>query len=135
MTRASSFAYLVGGFAVGIALIVACSDDAPGNVDAADAAACDCPASEPPLAGRITRVRVDNTLSPGAGGGASAFCPAGAVALGGACEVAITDTNVVLLSSRFTAGTPAGYGCVWSTIGAAMARTGTAEVVCLTPAP
>ncbi|MBK7070903.1 MAG: hypothetical protein IPH44_01265 [Myxococcales bacterium] len=134
MTQAKSFTYLIGGIAVGIALVVACSDDSPGDVDAADAA-CNCPAAEPPLAGRITRVRADNNLSPGGTGGAAVGCPAGAIALGGSCEVATTDTNVVLLSSRFTPGSPEGYRCDWSTVNATMARTGTAEVVCLTPAP
>ncbi len=131
MSRVSSFAYLAAGLAVGIVLVVACGDDSPGDVDAADAS-CNCPAAEPPLAGRITRVRNDNNLSPGAAGVADAFCPAGATVLGGACEVATTDTNVVLLSSRFV---PGGYRCDWSTVNATMARTGTAEVVCLTPAP
>jgi len=131
MPRIHSFAYLAAGVACGIALIVACGDDTPGDVDAADAA-CNCPAAEPPLAGRITHVRGDNTLSPGGGGVASVFCPAGAIVLGGACEVLVTDTNVVLLDSRFEGG---GYRCDWSTVNATMPRTGTAEVVCLTPAP
>lgn len=134
MTRASAFAILVCGLVAGIALVVACGDDSPGDVDAADAA-CNCPAAEPPLAGRITRVRADNNLSAGGTGGASAFCPTGATALGGSCEVATTDTNVVLLSSRFVPGTAPGYRCDWSTVNATMARTGTAEVVCLAPAP
>jgi hypothetical protein len=131
MSKPTSLAYLVGGVVLGVALVVACGDDSPTDVDAADAA-CNCPAAEPPLSGRITRVRADNNLSPGAGGAAAASCPAGALALGGSCEVAATDTNVVLLSSRFVAE---GYRCDWSTVNATMARTGTAEVVCLSPAP
>lgn len=134
MSRLSSFGYLLAGVGAGVALVVACSDDTPTDVDAADAA-CNCPAAEPPLAGRITRVRADNTLSPGGAGGAAAGCPSGAVALGGSCEVAVTDTNVILLSSRFVPGSPPAYECEWSTVGASVARTGTAEVVCLTPAP
>jgi hypothetical protein len=132
MTRATSFAYLAAGIAAGVALIVACGDDSPGDVDAADAA-CNCPVAEPPLTGRITHVRSNNNLSPGAAGGASVVCPNPAtdIVLGGACEVATTDTNVLLLSSRFT---PGGYRCDWSTVNATMDRTGTAEVVCLTPA-
>ena len=131
MSKATSLVYLIGGVLGGVALVVACSDDSPTNVDAADAA-CSCPAAEPPLAGRITRVRADNNLSPGGGGGAAVSCPAGALALGGSCEVATTDTNVGLLSSRFVAE---GYRCDWSTVNATLARTGTAEVVCLMPAP
>lgn len=130
MSRIHSFTYLAAGIVCGVALIVACSDDAPRDVDAA--AACDCPAAEPPLAGRITHVRADNILNPGGGGVANVFCPAGAIVLGGACEVLVTDTNVVLLDSRFEGG---GYRCDWSTINATVARTGTAEAVCLTPAP
>jgi hypothetical protein len=131
MSRASSFASLVTGVAVGILLVIACSDDSPGQVDAADGGACNCPAAEPPLAGRVTHVRLDNNLSPGGGGIASVACPAGAIALGGSCEVATPDTNVVLLSSSFAAG---GFVCNWSTVGATMTRLATAEVVCLMPA-
>ncbi len=134
MSRASSFVYLVVGVAAGISFVIACGDDSPGDVDAADAS-CNCPAAEPPLAGRITRVRSDNNLSPGGTGLSGVFCPSGAIVLGGACEVAVSDTNVVLLSSRIVPGAAPGYRCDWSTVNATMARTGTAEVVCLTPAP
>ena len=131
MIRTISFICLVAG----VALIVACADDSPGDVDAADApVSCDCPAAEPPLAGRITRVRSDNPLSPGGSGVSAAFCPIGAVALGGACEIQILDANVVLMSTSFTVGDPHGYRCDWETVGATMPYTGTAEVVCLLPA-
>ncbi len=136
MNRASSFACLAAGLAAGVTLIVACGDDSPGDIDAADASAsCDCPAAEPPLGGRITRVRGDNVLNPGGIGGSAAFCPVGSVALGGACEMRILDANVVLMSSSFTLGDAPGYRCDWETVGATMPYTGTAEVVCLTPAP
>ena len=131
MIRTISFICLVAG----VALIVACADDSPGDVDAADApVSCDCPAAEPPLAGRITRVRGDSVLPPNSGGVAVAFCPTGAAALGGACEIQILDDNVVLMSTSFTPGDAPGYRCDWTTGGATMARTGTAEVVCLLPA-
>ena len=134
MIRSTSFACLAAGLTVGVVLVVACGDDSPVAVDAADAS-CDCPAAEPPLAGRITRVRSDNPLSPGGSGVSAAFCPIGAVALGGACEIQILDANVVLMSTSFTVGDPHGYRCDWETVGATMPYTGTAEVVCLTPAP
>lgn len=119
---------------VGVGMVVSCGDDSSGGIDAADAtAACDCPASEPPLAGRIARFRIDNPLSPGSAGVSAAFCPDGGIALGGACEIRILDANVTLMSASFTTGE--GYRCDWETAGATMQHIGTAEVVCLLPAP
>lgn len=131
MSRVIWFLYLASS----IAFVVACGDDAAGDVDAADGpVACDCPAAESPLAGRIVRFRIDNPLSPGSAGGSAAFCPAGGVALGGACETQLLDANLALMSSSFTPGAE-GYRCDWETVGVAMPQIGTAEVVCLLPAP
>lgn len=121
---------------VALATLATCGDDTAVTDDADAAATCTCPPSEPPLTGRIVRVRADNPLSAGGAGGADAYCPAGAVALGGACEIAIPDTDVVLMSSRFTSGsTSPGYLCSWSTVAETQPQIGTAEVVCLLPTP
>lgn len=65
------------GAGAALALMLSCSDDAPG---AADAAVCDCP----------TLVTVEQTV-PDAGGGpggvvATAVCPAGFTLVGGGCQ-------------------------------------------------
>lgn len=135
MTRLRTLSTLVVGLIAGVVLVVACGDDTT-PADAADAATCDCPAAEPPLAGRITAVRSDGTVLANGAGGAVARCPAGAIALGGACEALVQDVNVVLLSSRFDRTTPStpGYRCDWGSIGSTQDRVVTAEVTCLMPA-
>lgn len=122
------------GAIVGVAMVVACSDDSPGD---ADAAACECPAAEPPLAGRIVSVRsAPNPINPGSGGGQIASCPTGATLLGGACELTTDDPRVLLTSSRILrSGGAEGYVCNWSALEATVANTCTAEAICLIPAP
>lgn len=123
---------LMAGLVAGAALVVACSDDSPGD---ADAAVCDCPAAEPPLAGRIIFSRGSNPIAAASTAIASADCPIGAVVLGGACEVMDADANVLVMESRFTRiGGGEGYQCRWSALNATAANTGTAEVICLVPA-
>ncbi len=133
MKKTTWIVTLLSGLAAGAASMVACSDDSPGDVDAA---VCDCPAAEPPLAGRITSVRsegaaitADNVNS------ATASCPEGAIVLGGACELTGTDPNVVTMFSRFGRGPQQAYQCVWSAGTGAQNNTGFAEATCLTPAP
>jgi hypothetical protein len=77
-----SVALLVTGIAAGVVLIVSCSDDSPGH---ADAAACECPAAEPPLAGRIQRVTDTVTVAANGDAGVTAGCPDGASIIGGGC--------------------------------------------------
>lgn len=132
MTSFRSIVILLAGVAAGCVLVVACSDDSPSD---ADAAVCDCPAAEPPLAGRIVRVRDTNTIQPGGGGAAGPTCPTGAVALGGACQVMNDDDRIQVQESRFiTVGADQGYQCRWTGRDATVANMGTAEVVCLVPA-
>lgn len=131
MKKLNSLALLVVGVVGGVALVVACSDDSPTD---ADAAVCDCPAAEPPLAGRIVTVRVSEPITAGSSGVASAACPSGSTILGGACEVATLDGNILLMETRFfRTGNPQ-YVCQWSALNATVANTGTAEAICLTPA-
>jgi len=131
MKRTTWLVTLVAGFTAGVALVVACSDDSPGDVDAA---VCDCPAAEPPLAGRITSARGTNPIMANDTAVASADCPAGAVVLGGSCEVMTGDANVVVMESRFTRGSLQGYQCRWSALNATANNTGFAEAICLMPA-
>ena len=119
------------GIVLGAVLMIACSDDSPGD---ADAAVCDCPAAEPPLAGRIISVRSEpNPINPGSVGAQIANCPVGAILLGGACEVTNIDANVLVMQSRIERGTNTAYACWWSAINATVANTGVAEAVCLIP--
>jgi hypothetical protein len=135
MSRARLLLGLASGVALGAVLVVACSDDSPQD---ADAAICDCPAAEPPLAGRIVSVRGGATpINAGGGGGALANCPLGATILGGSCEVTNDDANVLLSESRFirTGGSSQQFACKWSALNATVANTGVAEAICLVPAP
>jgi hypothetical protein len=130
-TNISKLAIAACGLLAGVVLVVSCSDDSPGD---ADAAACDCPAAEPPLNGRIVAVRASNPIQPGTGGGQVASCPQGATILGGACEVMISDRSIQVASSRIDRTASHGYVCEWSARDATVANTGTAEAICLVPA-
>lgn len=131
MKKLNSLALIAVGTVGGIALIVACSDDSPSD---ADAAVCDCPAAEPPLAGRIVAVRQSSPITAGSSGIAGVACPAGATILGGACEVETPDDNILLKESRFLRTGNPQYICRWSALDATASNTGTAEAICLTPA-
>ena len=127
-----NFALVLAGVAGATAFILACSDDSPGD---ADAAVCDCPAAEPPLAGRITRVEKQFT-------GAQAFygplaaCPDNSTLLGGGCYAAGVGEVSVTLTSSGAPGIspdPSAYQCKW-TNPSATEVTVTAWATCLTPA-
>lgn len=124
---------LAAGAALGAALIVACSDDSPHD---ADAAVCDCPAAEPPLAGRIVSMKSSPvTIAPNGAGQAGAGCPAGATILGGGCGLSTADTGLSLIVAEINRGTPTNpaYLCAWVST-SPTERTGTAEAICLVPA-
>jgi hypothetical protein len=102
------------GAALAVAGMLACSDDAPGDADAAtDAGRCECPAAEPPLANRIVRVTGTpvEVLAVTAGGNTKA-CPVGAIALGGSCTVA--DRSSLLEMRLIEAGHPSDGSQAWS---------------------
>lgn len=122
------------GTVLGAAVVVACSDDSPGN---ADAATCACPSAEPPLAGRLTTARATGNILANGFGHAGAGCPAGATILGGSCYAdGPGSTLIVLNRAGFdrTLPTQPGYGCDWAST-AATNVVGIAEAVCLMPAP
>lgn len=113
-------------------LVVACSDDSPGD---ADAAVCDCPAAEAPLAGRIMRVR-GNTFNVPPDGGSSfgvAGCPAGATLLGGGCMQDGFDDSELLLTEAGTTDNGLGYECHWRNDNTVQFPV-YAEAICLVPA-
>lgn len=130
MKKLSAVLILSVGVVAGAAFVVACSDDSPTD---ADAAVCDCPAAEAPLAGRIVHVRATNPLTAGSDGGAAAGCPASSIIIGGACEVQAPDAKILLMESRFSADQQ--LVCRWSTEAATVDNMGTADAICLIPAP
>lgn len=77
---------LAAGAGFAIALLVSCGDDGVA-VDAANPV-CDCPAAEPPLAGRIYYVTETNSVPANTRGGTGAVCRAGDQLLGGSCTTA-----------------------------------------------
>ena len=127
-----NFALVLAGVAGATAFILACSDDSPGD---ADAAVCDCPAAEPPLAGRITRVE-DQITSSQAFLGPFAACPANSTLLGGGCYAEGSGaTSLSLYSSGAPreAGDLRAYRCEWLNTSLTEV-TVTAWATCLTPA-
>lgn len=106
-----SIVTLVVGMLAGIVFVFACGDDGPTPADAqadapnvdAPAATCDCPAAEPPLAGRITVVNVLQTIPGTDRGGQTAVCPEGAIRLSGSCTAGdlATIRNVTLQQSGY----------------------------------
>jgi hypothetical protein len=93
MHIARSILLLVTGATSGIALILSCGDNLKSSADAAvdapkasDAAPnCDCPAAEPPLAGRFVRFHKTQIIGPNDFHTQSAGCPAGAQLISGSC--------------------------------------------------
>jgi hypothetical protein len=133
----TTFTVLVSGFVIGIAFVMSCGDgQSPSQVDAATVQ-CDCPASEPPLMGRITRVAGDQSIPAMSSFPAVAICGPGTVALSGGCFSRSSDPKYILNSSYpIPAGdpNPTGWGCEFYN-GTAAAVTSTAYVTCLKPAP
>ncbi len=125
---------LLAGAALGIAFIFACGDGNQNHVDAAPV--CDCPAAEPPLAGRI--VIEPQTTSPiPAQSSASAgnACPLGATLLSGSCRIQGAGHDQITLSQSGVdvAGQTQGWDCNWYNP-TTTAATGTVQVICLIPA-
>jgi hypothetical protein len=123
---------ILAGAALGIGLVLACSDDAPGDADAAPV--CDCPAAEPPLEGRIV-LSVANTVQMAAGERRStgADCNEG-ILLTGSCSIENgSSTDVTLeLAGWLAADNPNVWNCNWHN-GSLDPRVGVAQAKCLVP--
>ncbi len=124
------FAYLAAGAALATAFVLSCSDDSPPDVDAA---ACDCPAAEPPIPARIMTVRGPDSVVPlDNDGGGSATCPTGAKLLSGGClPDLLATTGLVIWGFGKVDGQEAFY-CRWRNDGT-QPRTVYAEATCLVP--
>jgi hypothetical protein len=137
MKRTISLALtLTVGAVFGVAFVLSCSGD---NHSLADAA-CSCPASEPPLAGRFFTVSVPATIAPGAVDGQGTACPAGSQLISGSCTTAILNpipANLVLIESGFFDNPPTlpqGWTCEFKNNGATPVDV-KATAICLKPAP
>src|SRR4051812_12630953 len=86
----TSIVSVIAGMLAGVVLVLSCGDDSPGR---ADAATCDCPAAELPIAGRIMVVDSTRIIAANSRGSVDAGCPQGALRLSGSCTTA--DLNPV----------------------------------------
>lgn len=124
----------LAGAAAATGLVLACSDDSPRP---ADAATCDCPAAEPPIAGRVTHVRgLDDTLPANSVVNAIATCPADSTLVGGWCDfvnVPGTPPQLALVKAGATPAIAGAWQCTWQNYNGGSA-TVHAEAVCLMPA-
>ena len=83
MSLTKTITLLSVGAVFGVGMVLSCGDNAPRSLDAAT---CDCPASEPPIAARLVVIEgVPRTIEAGAQGGAGAACPTGFQFLSGTC--------------------------------------------------
>ena len=125
-----TLAMLLTGSIFSAALIVACSDDSPHDVDAAT---CDCPAAEPPLSGRIMQVRgTDVDVAPNNGAAAGATCPANSILMNGWCEFVDGGAQAALVNAGPSPSQPQTWFCRWNNYNAGI---GTVHAVafCLMP--
>ena len=138
-----SIVYLATGAVVSAAIIVACSDDSPPRIDAADAAdaaVCDCPVREAPItAARFVRVDMVETAATNTGTSPIATCPAGSLLMTGSCYIDQDNTARELslltfgVSPREAAMQPLAWSC--SFLNRSTTQTGIvrAQALCLLP--
>ncbi len=132
MTRLTWIVPSLAGLVAGAALVVACSDDSPSD---ADAAACDCPASEAPIAGRVMSVTAPTSIGANSSGGLAAQCPTGAILLGGGCrlDLGLDDPDVHVSVAAPSTALPEAFACQWVST-SSQTRTAVAVARCLVPA-
>jgi hypothetical protein len=95
----------------GAALMLSCSDDSSGAVDAA---ICDCAGAEPSIAGRVVIVNQTQSIAANSVGSQGTGCPEGAQLLSGSCTTATVNPgrDVTLQQSGFY-GEEQGWRCVF----------------------
>ena len=127
---------LATGAAFGVVAVLSCSDNSPRH---SDAATCDCPASEPPLAGRIIVQDSIATLGPMGGpddgnGVAGLGCPRGTQFLSGSCTNTTSNVpDIVLKEAGFTDNANPGWRCSFHNNTTQPIQI-KATVICLKPA-
>ena len=120
------------GAALACALILSCGNDSPGDADAQTA--CDCPAAEPPLTGRIVRVTATVALAAQDTNHANADCAAGGTLVGGGCALETGDDRIFVSYTSPDQGGAESWACRWNNP-TTDANTGIATAICLMPAP
>ena len=118
------------GMVAGIMLVISCSDDSPGN---ADAATCDCPAAEPPLDGRLQVVKATAEVPANSNGGQGAQCPVGSQYLGGGCGAINGQLPDIVLRQSAPSTSGRGWYCEFRN-NEPTPVTIEASVFCLVPA-
>ncbi len=127
-------AFILGAIAA-TTFLLACGDDVPATADAA--AVCDCPASEPPLEGRIVRRRSESTILGGERSAAVKSCAEGEVLLSGSCNSPDTVGLNLLrsgLSTQQDPDTTRTWRCTWENENPLDPATVVTTVICLAPA-
>lgn len=130
-----SASLFLAGAAAGVAALLSCGDDSPGTADAQPA--CDCPASEPPIAAARFEVRSQaRTVPAGQTATQSAGCAStgGGILMSGGCLVVGTQPDVDLIQANFDVGSQGdGWRCSWqnNTATDVMAEV---QIKCLMPA-
>jgi hypothetical protein len=131
MRIASSVVLLLSGMLAGVVLVLSCGDDSPSR---ADAATCDCPAAEPPLAGRLVRVNQTVVIDPGTSGYQGAGCPTGSVLVSGSCTNSTSSgPDLTLQQSGFIRDDQQGWDCFFKN-NSASPVTVKVTAICLMPA-
>ena len=122
--------HLTIGAVLATALVISCSDDSPGDVDAA---VCDCPAAEPPVPARIVTVRGTDAIVPANNdGSSSATCPAGAKLLSGGCSINEPSAQDIVVRGFGKVPDQEAYACRWLN-NHIEPQTVFAEATCLVP--
>ena len=143
MQLTKSILLVACGVIFGIALVFSCGDNSRINADAAidtpktDAApVCDCPASEPPLAGRFVVVSQTQVIAGNDTSGQSAVCPAGTQVISGSCTTDLLNPlrNVTLQQSGYYGIPPTNWHC-WFRNNEATPVTIRVSIICLKPMP
>ena len=139
-----SILLVASGAVAGIAFVLSCGDNLSSRVDAAvdapkapDATPlCDCPAAEPPLAGRVVVISTDETVDPNAEGSGTATCPVGSQLISGSCTTIYPGDiyDVMLRESGFYLFSPLSWHCGFLNKSSYRVTFRT-SVICLKPMP
>ena len=144
MHVAKSILLLVSGAVSGIAFVISCGDNLHLRVDAAidapkiaDAAPiCDCPAAEPPLAGRFVVISATQVIAANDKSRQGTVCPAGSQLISGSCTTDFINPirDVTLQWSGFFDNGAGGWSCEFRN-NEATPVTIRVSVICLKPTP
>jgi hypothetical protein len=127
----NSIVLLSIGAAFGIGMVLSCSNDSPYR---SDAATCDCPASEAPLAGRLVVIEGElQTIAVGGSLAVGTTCIPGMQFLSGSCTAADPTTLEDITLIQFGFDKTLGWGCAFKNNKLTPVQV-KATVLCLKPA-